>query len=243
MKLGLIGFGRLGEFIATFLSQDFDLSVFDTDADVMIKAKNMNIKFSPLSEIADNDAIIICTPISKTEDTIKELAKHIKGNPLIIDTCSVKELPVKWMQKHLPSQCSILATHPMFGPDSAKETLLGAKIVLSPIRIEDHQFNEIKSYLNSHGLRIIETTPKDHDIQISHSLLLTHFIGRSLIDFNAEQLLIDTKGYRRLMNILKTVKNDSFQLFLDMNKYNPYTKKTLNDFLKSMKKIQKIIEL
>ena len=57
------------------------------------------------------------------------------------------------------------------------------------------------------------------------------------MDFRAKDMLIDTKGHRRLMKILQTVENDSWQLFYDMNHYNPYSKEVLTDFKDCLNKI------
>ena len=54
------------------------------------------------------------------------------------------------------------------------------------------------------------------------------------MDFGAEPIDIDTKGYRRLMKILITVQNDTWQLFEDMNRYNPYAKETRVEFINSL---------
>ena len=58
----------------------------------------------------------------------------------------------------------------------------------------------------------------------------------------ASSLQIDTKGYRDLIRILDTVKNDTWQLFEDMNRYNKYTKKIRTDFIKSVAKVDNKLE-
>ena len=70
---------------------------------------------------------------------------------------------------------------------------------------------------------------------------MTHFIGRSLADFGAAELDIDTEGYKRLRHILGVVENDSWQLFLDMHRYNPYARAIREKFMASMKKIDGLI--
>jgi prephenate dehydrogenase len=65
-------------------------------------------------------------------------------------------------------------------------------------------------------------TPRDHDRRMASSLVLTHFIGRSLIAYGAKPTGVDTEGYKRLLRILETVGNDSWQLFKDMNRYNAF---------------------
>lgn len=232
MKVGIIGFGRLGKLIAKNLSQDFDLYIYDK-INFSDEINKLNAKNSSLDEICTHcDIVIPFVPISAFETLIKGCAEKFKKNALVIDVCSVKVHPLKVMKKYLPQHVQILGTHPMFGPDSAKTTLMGSKIVLCKERIDDNLYNNIKAYLHKFGLKIIEADADKHDKDISSSLLLTHFVGRTLMDFNATDLEIDTTGYRRLMKILFTVKNDSWQLFEDMNHYNPHAKKTIEDFIK-----------
>lgn len=241
MKLGIIGFGRLGKLIVKNLAQDFDLLVYDKaglENDITeVGAKPVSIK-----EICKAKIIIPFVPISEFENVIKEIAPLLEKDSLMIDVCSVKTHPIEVMKKYLSKDIQILGTHPMFGPDSAKTTLMGCKIVLCKERIKDDLYTEIKLYLEKFGLKVIEATADTHDKDISSSLLLTHFLGRTLIDFGAKPLEIDTAGYRRLMKIFKTVENDSWQLFQDMNTYNPHAAKTIKDFLSCQDKILKRIK-
>jgi prephenate dehydrogenase len=240
MKIGIIGFGRLGRLIAKQLVKDAEVFVFDT-TNYAKETKKIGATWASLDEVCACPIVIPFVPISSFEKVIKKIAIKLSPKTLVIDVCSVKELPVQIMKKYLPKDIYILGTHPMFGPDSARLTLYGAKIILSKVRMPEKAYQGIKGYLMSHGLHVIEATPEQHDKQVVRSLTLTHFIGRSLVEFGAEDLLIDTKGYRRLMKILETVINDSWQLFSDMNHYNPYAKKMRQDYIKAVKKIDQQI--
>jgi len=179
-------------------------------------------------------------PISVMENTLAKIAPLLTHpEALVVDVCSVKTLPVEWMRAQLPPAVSLLATHPMFGPDSARDSLQGHKIVLCPERISRDRFEKIAAFLASLGLVVIESTPADHDRQIAVSLALTHFIGRSLASFGANDLLIDTEGYKRLLHILEVVKNDTWQLFEDMHRFNPYAADSRRDFMQAMLAIEK----
>lgn len=229
MQIGLVGNGRLGKLMAKYLTQDFDLFVCDKDKD------NSPQTFE---QVMSCQAIILAVPISAIEAVCAEMSKFDLKDKVIIDTCTVKDYPIKKMESVLPSDCEILGTHPMFGPDSAANTLYGAKIVLTKVRISEEKYQNIKYYLEQHGLRTIEATAEEHDKQIAETLILTHFIGRGLIEFGADHKDIDSKGHRRLMKILLTVQNDAWQLFEDMNKFNPYAKETLNKFLTSLENVK-----
>jgi len=241
MRIGLVGFGRLGKLITKYLAQDCDLHVYDT-VEQNEEIERLGARSCDLKTICSLDIILLAVPISKMQVVLQEMVELGVKNSLIIDTCSVKSMPEKWMEEILPEDYEILGTHPMFGPDSAAETLFGAKIVLCPIRICRHKFENISRYLEKNGLYVIEESADEHDRQIAESLVLTHFIGRGLIDYGVGQKRIDTKGHRRLMKILLTVQNDAWQLFVDMNKYNPYAKKTLDGFLNSLKNVQEKME-
>ncbi len=234
--IGIIGFGRFGELIAKYLAEDFKVLVYNR-SDKKSEIQKIGAYAATLQEVCLQDIIILSVPISIFKNVLKEIAVHLKQNTLVIDVCSVKEYPVKWMKEFLPEGVFILATHPMFGPDSAAASIKGKKMVLCRERIEDELYQKIKSYLYSKDLVLIETTPQDHDKQIAVSLSLTHFIGRSLSEFGAVRLDIDTEGYKRLLHILGVVEHDTMQLFLDMHRYNPYAGEKRSEFMAAMKRI------
>jgi prephenate dehydrogenase len=238
MEIGIIGFGRFGKLMTKYLSEDFKIYV-SSRSDKSIEIKKNNGIPSSLEEVCKKDIIIPCVPISKFESTLKKIKNLLKNNALVADVCSVKEYPADLMKKILPKKTQILATHPIFGPDSAANSLEGRKIVLCKVRIPNGKYEKIKVYLKKKGLIIVETTPENHDKEIAKSLLLTHFIGRGLVDVGAKNLDIDTEGYKRLMNIIEMVKNDSMQLFEDINKYNKYSREIREDFIESLNKIDR----
>lgn len=239
--IGIIGFGRFGKLVAQYLTEDFKVLVYNRK-DKSSEISKTGAFSAPLAKVCMQDIIILCVPISMVKAVLIEIAPVLKKDALIIDVCSVKEYPTKWMKELLPETVSILPTHPMFGPDSAANSLKGRKILLCKERINEKLYKKIKSYLSSKGLIIIETSPAEHDKQIALSLSLTHFIGRSLSLFGAPELNIDTEGYKRLLHILGVVEHDTWQLFTDMHRYNPYAKEKRVAFMEAMDKIHKKLE-
>ncbi|OUR96404.1 hypothetical protein A9Q84_08615 [Halobacteriovorax marinus] len=241
MRVGIIGFGRLGKLAVKNLSQDSTVCVYDINLDNS-EVESLGGTSVSLEEVCKSKILILCVPISSIENIAKEISPFVSIDTLVMDVCSVKVYPMDKLRKHLPKEVEILGTHPMFGPDSAAKSLYGCKIVLCKDNVCEEKFKNIKGYLESHGLKVIVATAHEHDKQIAQSLILTHTIGRTLMDMNSTSMEIDTKGYRRLLKILETVENDSVQLFEDMNKYNPYAKEmrtslssSLNNILESVK--------
>jgi len=236
--IGLIGFGRFGKLTIEHLSSTCKLVAYDSGGKgELITAAGADPV--SLAEACGQEIVLLCTPISVMPATLEKIAPLLTHpEALVVDVCSVKTLPVKWMRAKLPPAVSLLATHPMFGPDSAQDSLQGHKIVLCPERIEQDRYRKITARLENLGLVVIESTPEDHDRQIAVSLALTHFIGRSLSSFGAQELLIDTEGYKRLLHILEVVDNDTWQLFEDMHRFNPFAAQTRREFMNAMQAIE-----
>lgn len=239
--IGIIGFGRFGKLASRYLSQDYDVCVH-TRAEKASEISSTGARAVSLAEACKQRIVIPCVPISIFKDFLKDIAGLINPDALVIDVCSVKEYPIRWMQKILPDTVSILATHPMFGPDSAADSLEGRKICLCKVKITDSQYRKIKSYLAAKGLVVIEATAREHDEQIATSLALTHLIGRTLSESGATQLDIDTEGYKRLLHILEVVERDTWQLFTDMHHFNPYARKKRLEFLEVMQNLNARLE-
>ena len=239
--IGIIGFGRFGKLTAGYLAEDFEVLVFNP-TDKSAEIKKTGARKASLEKVCQQKIVILCVPISTFEQVLVEIGPLLKKDVLVVDVCSVKVYPAQWMKKSLPETVSILATHPIFGPDSAADSLRGRKIFLSPIRIAKKQYKKIKTYLASKELVLIESTPEDHDEQIAVSLALTHYIGRTLSEFGAAPLDIDSEGYKRLLHILDVVEHDTWQLFNDMHRYNPYAKEKRAAFIQAMQNVNKRLD-
>lgn len=149
LNIGVIGFGRFGQFISQSFTK-YGNVIGTSRTNYTQIANEIGVTYIPLSNLEsfvvdeDLDVIVLATSIVSFEDTVKDLVPHLqkrmekKGNdscPLIVDVASVKEHPREILLKHLPEECDILSTHPMFGPDSAKHGWQGQAFVYEKTRI------------------------------------------------------------------------------------------------------------
>ena len=84
-------------------------------------------------------------------------------------------------------------------------------------------------------MRVIEITADVHDRDAAFTQGITHFIGRVLNELQLEDSEISTMGYKSLLTIVEQTCNDPFQLFMDLQHYNPYThdmRQKLNESLR-----------
>ncbi|MFO7656353.1 MAG: hypothetical protein R6W78_04740, partial [Bacteroidales bacterium] len=103
------------------------------------------------------------------------------------------------------------------------------------------EFDTWVDYFNSKNMRVEIMTADGHDKMVAYSQGITHYIGRVLADLKLETTSINTLGYKKLLEIIEQTCNDSWQLFCDLQKYNPYTKKMRKDLHDSIEKIYLIL--
>jgi prephenate dehydrogenase len=145
------------------------------------------------------------------------------------------------MTKILPRHASIVGTHPLFGPSSAAKSLKGHHIVISPIRIPFRELQILHTSLRKAGLRVHHMSSKDHDKLMAQTLFLTQFIGRSAGRIDPPRSTFTTPNYRLLNTIIERTRNDSFELFKDVYRYNPYAERILKNVIRETLRLERQI--
>ena len=231
--VGIIGYGRFGKVLATILQKGFSINIYD------VKPSNSldNISFVTLDEVLNERVIFIAVPIHNFENLLKIISKAIKINRTIIDVCSVKIHNAKVMLKYLPSGVGILSSHPMFGPDSI---LTNEKLKMMMHRTRDchNQYSFWEKYFKDQNIEILNMSPEKHDKLAARTQGITHFLGRSLKKFGISKTNIDTQGFRVLLNLVDQTCNDSWELYSDLQSYNPYTKDMIHRLKKSFEEVE-----
>ncbi len=82
-------------------------------------------------------------------------------------------------------------------------------------------------------------SPEKHDQLTAYSQGITHYVGRLLAELQLQPTVIDTLGYRKMLEVMGQTCNDSWQLFLDLQNYNPYAMKMRKDLDASIAKINR----
>lgn len=232
-SIGIIGFGRFGRTLAGLLHQDFTVNVYDPHHQDVPKLANQ-VDFDAISR---EKTIFVAVPIHAFLEVIRELAGKLDHDATVIDVCSVKMHPVAVMQEHLPKNVDIIATHPMFGPDSIHQQR-NPILVMHNIRNQHERYAYWRGFFAELDFQITEMTPEEHDKLAAQSQVVTHFIGRALHHINYAPTPIDTLGSQRLHAVEEQVRNDTWELFSDMLRYNPFARAEIDRLIKAMKHLQ-----
>ena len=234
-RVSIIGFGRFGAMLHSLLSKGFEVDVYDKNS-----IDNSDVNEVSLEDALQNETIFIAVPIRDFENLVKDISKKISSGKTVIDVCSVKVFPKKVMLDNLSNETDIIATHPLFGPDSLKDS--GSVMTMESVRNTFGRYDFWKNYFESQNILIEEISAEEHDMMAARSQGLTHFVGRVIDDFGTNQTRIDTEGYKALHKLVNQTCNDTWELFEDIQNFNPFTEKMISELNESFEKISEIIE-
>ena len=227
-RFGIVGFGRFGNILADILSSGNEILIHDP------RKISKNFQNVSLLEVINCEILFIAVPIREFEEVIKSLREYKLQNTTIVDVCSVKIYPVEVMKKYLPDNLGIIATHPMFGPDSYAP-YRELKMVMHSVRDVHNQYDKLKMIFESKSISVVDMTPENHDRDAAMSQGITHFIGRALSQSGISSTSINTLGFNELLGVVEQTCNDSWDLFKDLQNYNPYTVKMIEKLEEGIK--------
>lgn len=220
MTIGIYGLGRFGLFWAGKMASLGRVVGYNRTP----RRFPPSIELVPLDGLSECDVVFICAAISAIPQVAKDLSAVLRPGTLVMDTCSVKEFPLASLVRYLPEQIDVIGTHPMFGPDSADSTLHDLPMVVTPTRGPDSLVQEWADRFSSLGMRVMVMSPEDHDREAARTQGITHFIGRLLASLDLKPSPMGTLGFKKIFEVMEQTCNDPWQLFLDLQQYNPHTK-------------------
>lgn len=234
----IVGFGRLGETLANVLKPSCTITVCEVVEAKIRRALEQGFQTMSIEDIGMADVVIICVPISQFEATITKLSGYTHPGMLVMDVCSVKVFPAQIMESVLPEGVFVIATHPLFGPDSVGKGLNKLTMITYPVRVGDELYREWDTIWRGLGLKVVEASPEEHDKVTAYTLGMTHFFGRIMDELKLKPQAITTVSYDALYEVMSQTNRDTWQLFHDMQHYNPYAKEMRNDVYRAIREVE-----
>jgi prephenate dehydrogenase len=109
-------------------------------------------------------------------------------------------------------------------------------------RITPEHYERFCQFLSDDlGLNVIETTPEEHDRQMAAVQGLTHFLARAVQEMDLPDSPLATLAYDRLREILGNVAEDSADLFMTIQRDNPFAEAMRDRLMYSLEHICKRI--
>lgn len=226
-SVGLMGFGAFGRLIARHLKPHCRLLAFDPA--LPADAATGSIIAADPAEIAACDIVILAVPVAALSEAIATLRPHLRRGAVVVDVGSVKIGPATTMLAELPEDVEIVGTHPLFGPQSGRDGIAGLKIAICPIR--GRSAWRIAAFLRRVlGLKVIMTTPEQHDREAALVQGLTHLIAKILVRMEPLPRRMTTASFDLLMRATEMVRHDSPAVFMAIEQANPHARPVRDRF-------------
>ena len=188
------------------------------------------------------DFVILATPISSIIEYIKILSSYIQKNCLVTDIGSTKEKILREAKKYLRD--NFVGSHPLCGSEkkgaeySIDSLFKNSLCVLTPIK-KNESFQIIKNFWRRLGSHPVVLDEKTHDRIIAYTSGLPHILSFSLsysLPYQASKFIgASFKDMTRISGSPPRVWTDIFLT-------NRFTEKSLQDFLKNIDKLSRLIE-
>ncbi|KAH9767327.1 Arogenate dehydrogenase 1 [Citrus sinensis] len=215
LKIGIIGFGPFGQFLAKTMIKQGHILRATSRTDHSQLCHRLGISFFSDKRAfleADNDVILISTSI-----------------------LSLSEV--------LPEEVDVLCTHPMFGPESGQNGWKDFAFVYEKVRIRDEATcSSFLRIFESEGCKMLEMSCEEHDKVAAKSQFLTHTIGRVLSELEIQSTSMNTKGFETLIRLKESSVNDSFDLFSGLYIHNRFAKQELLDLEAAFEKVKRKLQ-
>jgi prephenate dehydrogenase len=238
-RLGLIGFGAFGQFIAPYLTKRFDVTVYD-QRDVRAEAAARGVRVGALDEAAGREIVVYGLPVQYLEEVLRQSRPFLRPDALLLDVASVKARPLALLEKYAPATAEICGLHPLFGPQSGQHGIAGLNVTICPTRTTRAAC--IAAYLRDElGLNVHQRTPAEHDQRMAYVQALTHFIARALEAMDVPDAAQKTVAYQYLLDIKANLAADSWDLFLTIEGENPYAAEVRERFVKELQELQRLL--
>ncbi len=239
--IGIMGFGAFGRLMARHLQPHFALCVCDPGNAPAADASGKGLLPAAAAEVAGCDLVILAVPVPAIPKAIAALQPHLKAGAIVLDVGSVKIGPARAMQAALPDDVEIIGTHPLFGPQSARNGLTGLKIALCPIR--GSSTPRIAAFLRHIlKLKVIVTTADAHDREVAMVQGLTHLIAKILVRMEPLPRTMTTASFDLLMQATEMVRYDAPNVFMAIERANPHAKAVRDRFFALAEEMRLFLE-
>jgi prephenate dehydrogenase len=227
--IGIIGFGAFGRLMARHLQPHFRLCTYDPALPPGTCVETHGVMLTNLPAAAGCPIVILAMPVNHLEETVQAIGPYLRPGSLVLDVGSVKVVPAEIMRRGLPEHVEIVATHPLFGPQSARDGIKGLKIAVCPIR--GTRGPRVAAFLRRVlGLNVVMTTPDAHDREAAMVQGLTHLIAKVLVQMEPLPTRMTTRSFDLLIQGVDMVRHDAPEVFQAIERSNPYSQNVRRRF-------------
>ena len=242
MRVAIIGAGKMGRWFTKFFKEeDYSVIVSSRTKEKLLALKDefgIEIAEDNVVAIEGADRILLCVPLENLETVLEEISSHIRSKQIVMDICSIKEIPVNLLHKYVKKGI-VLGTHPVFGPGA--KSIKGQNYVLTPVNDKEMKIAmKFGTWLEEKGAKVVITSPRDHDELMSVVLGFPHFlglvVGDTLLNYSSFVEAKDVAGasYRLLLTLAEAVASEETGFYSNLQMSLPEVEKIEGLFLEKV---------
>jgi prephenate dehydrogenase len=149
--------------------------------------------------VGDADVVVVCTPVSRIADQVRQAAAHCRRDCLLTDAGSTKRLIVERLSDLGGDGPVFVGSHPLAGSEqsgvaSARADLFQGRVcVMTPTpRTPRGAQDRVRALWEAVGAEVVVMTPQAHDRALAFTSHLPHLVAVALASTLPE-------GYEKLV--------------------------------------------
>lgn len=186
------------------------------------------------SACADATLALLCVPAAHLEETLGKIAPFLAQNAIMADITSVKEAPMRQMEKHWPG--AVVGTHPLFGPQAAPDSDLPVAIIAGK-NVSATQTGEVAAFFRKFGCRVFKTTASQHDkamAKIQNMNFITNLAYFAAIAGQRDLLPFLTPSFERRKQAAAKMLTEDAEMFTGLFEANPHSHEAVRQYRKML---------
>ena len=192
--LAILGPGLLGGSIALAARRagGFRIALWARRQEAVDEVLSMGIADVVSVDIAevvrDADVVVLCVPVGAMPQLAREVVNLIGTRTIVTDVGSVKGIPVEALSSIFASRGRFVGSHPMAGSEKTGIQVARANLFddavcfLTPDAFSaPDAVGELRTFWESFGSRVVETSPSAHDEIVALISHLPHLLAATLM--------------------------------------------------------------
>jgi len=248
LKIGIIGFGAFGQFLAQRFANSHKVACID-QVDRSAEAQKLGVEYYASFDMAnflkDLDVVVLAVHLVDFEDVVLSLPVDRLRGKLVVEVCPLSAHPKAVLLKNLGPDVDIVSSHPMFGSSAHEDPYSGATwdgrpMVYEKVRIADvGRCDAFLRIFSDARCQMVEMSADQHDESTIDAEFVTHLTGRLLDRELLPPTPVTSKEYAALCDVADMTSGDSFDLFFGMFKFNSRAKEHLNKMRDNLAQVER----
>ncbi len=195
-KIAIIGVGLIGGSLALALKEKGlagSITGIGRSKENLETARSLGIVDSYTQDVAEGvgnaDLVVVCVPVLKISEVIKQALPGITKPCIITDAGSVKAQVIREVEALLPEGVDFVPAHPIAGTEESGAGAAFAELFKDRLTIitpgpntSSRALGMVKRLWSGAGSRVVEMDPVEHDRVFSLVSHLPHVIAYTLVN-------------------------------------------------------------